>query len=127
MKVSPHLAFLQAFVQVSVLLLLPSSHSSPASFWPSPQRGKVQVERHRSATSSRFSPSTPHAPPKHCDALEHLSPAFIAGGWQNACPPSQPSLGCLIPSPHFSFLPVELQPSPLIVLPSSHCSLLFDG
>src|SRR5690606_19138927 len=42
-KPSPHLAFLQVLRQASLLLPLPSSHSSPACLKPSPHFGRRQA------------------------------------------------------------------------------------
>src|SRR5262249_31307445 len=80
-------------LQPSPSLVLPSSHTSPAS------RSTMPLPHFSSDRQSREQPSPPLV-----------------------LPSSQISPGSRTPLPHFSIWQLGLQPSPGRMLPSSHCS-----
>src|SRR5262245_25239850 len=123
-RVTLHASRLHLDEQPSPDTVLPSSHCSPGSRMPSPQRGSCwQV-------AEQPSPDTV-LPSSHCSPGSRTPSPQRGSRWQVA---EQPSPETVFPSSHVSPksttpLPqasirhVAEQPSPETVLPSSHCSL----
>src|SRR5882724_11431464 len=126
---SPQISLWHLSSQPSPEMLLPSSHSSPASVFliPSPQRDAVQLTSHAAVCTPHVSQASPT--PVSVMQLPHSS-----FDWHVAL---QPSPLRLLPSSHVSPLHASvtplpqvsslrqsaLQPSHAMLLPSSHCSV----
>src|SRR5215467_16048516 len=106
-KPSPHRAATQVVRHASVLLVLPSSHSSPASTTPLPQHEESGVFTHRAFVSSQL--SVVHAlsssqlrgtPPEHVPPW-HAS--FTVQNWPSSHPVPSGSTGWVqLPPEHTS-------------------------
>src|SRR5262245_31487895 len=115
-----------ALLHKSLLTALPSSHcSTPMCTTPSPQRAFWQ-ETHASVSStfasSHCSPlSTTESPePAATQLRRHAFGAVL----EFIAPLSHCSPGSTNPLPQASTTHDELHPSPVMLLPSSHCSVL---
>src|SRR3569623_57709 len=130
----PHVSFdLQSAEQPSPDTTLPSSHTSPVSWIPSPQRSGVQLTRHAALGRFEFAEPLSHSSPNTLSTIE--SPHFwrvqsrrhVAFGAFAFAPPlshCSPFAVSMMPLPHVSSEWQSLeQPSPFVVLPSSQTSV----
>src|SRR5690606_35819774 len=121
---SPHTGSKHPFVQASVSLVLPSSHSSVLSTIPLPQGGSLLQLLEQSSPSSVF----PSSQSSLFDTCTNPSPqvarvqSLVQVSVFRLLPSSHSSSPLTMPSPQLGRLQESVQPSVLSELPSSHSS-----
>src|SRR5262252_720030 len=106
---------LQSFAQASVLMLLPSSHSSPPLTMPSPQKVQLGAPQEKPVRHGPWDEGAPvgKAPPSQVSQASLIIPSPQVGGGVQLL--RQPSVSTALPSSHTSS-PLTM-PSPQKVQP----------
>src|SRR5262252_9079606 len=124
---------LQSFAQASVLMLLPSSHSSPPLTMPSPQKVQLGAPQEKPVRHGPWDEGAPvgKAPPSQVSQASLIIPSpQVGGGVQllrqpsvsTALPSSHTSSPLTMPSPHSCRKQLFGQASLSMLLPSSQNS-----